>query len=121
LDSTPNIFAQRIGEKLLENNSDSVIVMVNNFGLSSALDDQNEIESALSLYQFNDNKWKLKTGGHRIDRSTVAFSAIHEFIYKNQHHLNLSDFDNHLDDIKSDWNNKAINDIIDDWIQISVD
>jgi len=121
LDSTPNIFAQRIGEKLLENNSDSVIVMVNNFGLSSALDDQNEIESALSLYQFSDNKWKLKTGGHRIDRSTIAFSAIHEFIYKNQYHLNLSDFDNHLDDIKSDWNNKAINDIIDDWIKISVD
>jgi len=121
LDSTPNIFAQRICEKLWENNSDSVLVMVNNFGLASALDDQNEMSSALTLYQYNDGKWKLKTGGHHIDRSTVAFTAVQEFIFKNQYHLNVIDFDNHLDDIKADWNNKAINDSIDEWISVSLD
>ena len=95
--------------------------MVNNLGLAQALDDQNEIDSALTLYQFIDQKWKQKSGGHRFEAPTQAFNAVQELVFKNQMHLNLIDFDNHLDDIKTDWNNKHINDVIDKWINVSVD
>ncbi|CAG2106722.1 unnamed protein product [Medioppia subpectinata] len=74
-DSTPNVFAQRLGEKLLENNSESVVVMVNNIGLAQALDDQNEIDSALTVYHMNDQKWRSKSGGHRFENPSQAFNA----------------------------------------------
>ncbi|XP_054164849.1 ER membrane protein complex subunit 8-like [Oppia nitens] len=118
-DSTPTVFAQRIGEKLLENNSEAMVVMVNNLGLAQALDDHNEIESALTVYHFNDQKWKSRSGGYHFDNPKQAFDAVQEFIFKDQKHLNLIDFDNHLDDIRLDWNNKHINDMIDKWIKVS--
>ncbi|CAG2167229.1 unnamed protein product [Oppiella nova] len=120
-DSQPNVFAQRLGEKVLENNSEAVVVMVNNIGLAQALDDQNEMDSALTVYHLSDQKWKAKSGGHRFENPSQAFNAVQEFIFKSQLHFQLIDFDNHLDDIRMDWNNKHINDVIDNWIKVSVD
>jgi len=117
LDSQPNVFAQRIAEKLWENNNDAVMVMVNNYGLASTLQDHNEMDSSLNLYQYFDGKWKQKSGGHRIEDSEKTYNAVQDLVYKSQQHLNLNDFDNHLDDIKCDWTNDEINKLIDDWIK----
>lgn len=35
---------------------------VNNFGLASALNEPDEVESAINLYQLSDGKWKIKAG-----------------------------------------------------------
>src|SRR6202000_3500132 len=98
-----------------------VVVIVNNIGLAQALDDQNEMDSALTVYHLSDQKWKAKSGGHRFENPSQAFNAVQEFIFKSQLHFQLIDFDNHLDDIRMDWNNKHINDVIDNWIKVSVD
>lgn len=116
-DSTPNIFVQKIAEKIAENSSDCLLVMVNNLGLAQALDDQNEIETALTTYQMVDQKWKQRTGGYRFHDPKQAFDAVQELIFKKQIHLTLNDFDNHLDDIKADWNNPDINQTIDQLVR----
>ncbi|RWS03857.1 COX4 neighbor-like protein [Dinothrombium tinctorium] len=116
-DSTPDVFAQKIADKLLEVNGDSYLVMVNNFGLPSAVCDQNNIENALLLYQCVDGKWKSKSG-IVYENPTATLSCIQQLIYQKQLHFNLVDFDNHLDDVTNDWRNQHINELINEIIAV---
>ena len=38
---------------------------------------------------------------------------MNQLIYEQQLHYDLTDFDNHLDDVSKDWSNKALNENID--------
>jgi len=115
-DSTPTVFAMKIAEKVWEQNSDSSMFMINNFGLANAFESVKELDKAVNLYQFGDGKWKLKNGGFRIDRAETTLDALNYFIYDVKLHESLNDFDNHLDDIKIDWTNEAVNQVLDEFI-----
>jgi hypothetical protein len=116
-DSYPDVFAQRIGEKIWEQNNDAVLLMVHNFGLASSVQEESDAETALHLYTCNDSKWRQKTGSLRLDDPKKAFDCLNELIYAQQRHFDLIDFDNHLDDISGDWANKHINLMIDNTIK----
>ncbi|RWS27063.1 COX4 neighbor-like protein [Leptotrombidium deliense] len=119
-DSTPDVFAQRIVDKMFEVNGDTILVMVriNNFGLPNVLSDKSNIDNAVHLYTCVDGKWKQKSGIVH-ENATKTLSAIQHLVYKKQVHMNIIDFDNHLDDVKCDWRNEDINEQINETISVN--
>ena len=45
----------------------------------------------------------------RLEKPSQAFESLNELLFNKQLHYDLVDFDNHLDDITSDWANLALN------------
>jgi len=116
-DSTPTVFAGKIAEKVWEQNNDAVMLMVNNYGLANAFDSIKDLDKALNLYQFVDGIWKMKNGGFHYDSPSTALECVNYFIYDVKLHESLIDFDNHLDDIKCDWTNESLNNVLDQFVQ----
>lgn len=106
-DSSPDFIAYRIADRINDHFEDSCLVMVDNQKLSLDCDDL-----AFVLYQCHDNKWKPKdkTNVHLeqgIKALGIASALLHSKTYRQ-----LSDFDNHLDDVKQDWSNQEVNEKI---------
>jgi len=116
-DSAPDVFAQKIADKIVEQNNQAVLVMINNFGLAASVQDENDAENALHLYASHDGKWKLKPSSLKLDDHKQAFDCLNELVYSKQRHFEIHDFDNHLDDISIDWSNNALNQLIDNTIK----
>jgi len=114
-DSSIDVFGQRIGEKLIELNPKTSIVILNSCNLADSLSKDVDLKNTLNLYEYVDSKWKAGSISIDCDDQEVV-DAIRYFIFKQQDHLNLNDFDCHLHDIKCDWLNKNINHLIDDWL-----
>ena len=109
----PTLFAERIAEKIYESNSDSVMLMISNYDLATAIDEANSLDEPLYLFYYAEGKWKLKNKGFQLENPDVTFEALQELIFKDQQHLNLVDFDSHLENVNFDWRNLAINNLID--------
>nr|CAG4645772.1 EOG090X0C9C [Lynceus sp. MCZ IZ 141354] len=111
-DSSPDVVAYRIGEKIAEYFSDAVLIMVDNKTLSFEL-----TNSAINVTQYNDGKWKAKD-----KKSVVLLPGQSQMLQGTTHlllervHSCLVDFDNHLDDISQDWLNRKLNGIISECI-----
>jgi len=120
IDSAPDVFAQRIAEKIWEQNNEAVLMMVYNFGLATSVQEESDAETALQLYTCNDAKWRHKGGCLSLENPKQAFDILNELIYGKQLHYELYDFDNHLDDITADWSNKYINTLIDNTINAEI-
>lgn len=60
-----------------------------------------------------------QTNRLKLENSSKSFDCINELIVNQGLQLGLNDFDNHLDDISSDWTNKRVNEkiaeIIESW------
>ncbi|XP_006824746.2 ER membrane protein complex subunit 8-like [Saccoglossus kowalevskii] len=84
--------------------------MIDNQKMSSSCS-----EVALKLFTFNENKseWKQKEMESSValedDEKCLAVSAD---LLRSKLYRDLSDFDNHLDDISLDWLNPDINSLI---------
>jgi len=61
-DSTPDVFAQRIADKIWEQNNQAILLSVHNMGLATCFLQETHADTALQLYSFTDSKWKLKPG-----------------------------------------------------------
>lgn len=130
-ETNPDSFASRIAEKIWEQNQDSVLLMLNHFELASALKDggPENFESILTLYTYssNDGKWRTKSSSSSssssvmlsLDQSEKAATAFKELLELKQYHLQLADFDDHLNDINNDWTNGSMNKIVDEWLETS--
>jgi len=133
-ETNPDSFASRIAEKIWEQNSDSVLLMLNHFELSATLrgENQENFESVLTVYTYtpNDGKWRTKSSSSSssssasyvalsIDQPEKASAAFKELLEIKQYHLQLSDFDDHLNDISNDWTNGSMNKLVDEWLEAS--
>lgn len=117
---TPTVFAEKIADKILETNSDSILLMVSNYDLAAAIDDVDKLKIPFYMYQNVDGKWKLPSNPNSKNFSLEGQSDIFELVkllvFKQQQHLNIIDFDSHLENIKNDWRNIKLNELIDEWI-----
>lgn len=115
----PNVFAEKIFEKIHEYNSDSVLIMLSDFNLAFAIDEPEKLTSPLFMFNYIDGKLKLKnqsTGrGFQLENSENVFEAIQDLVFKKRYHLNLVDFDTHLENTSYDWRNLKINGVIDNF------
>ncbi|KAH9424429.1 ER membrane protein complex subunit 8 [Dermatophagoides pteronyssinus] len=89
----PTVFAERISDKINEINPESVMIMLNDYNLATSIDNAEKLDQPLFLYNYVD--------------------AIKELIFQKQYHLNIVDFDLHLENCKHDWRNIKLNEIID--------
>lgn len=120
----PTVFAERIADKIVEANPDAVLFMISNYGLAISMDDITRLDSPFYMYQNFDGKWKLKNNseksnskGFTLEASSTVFELIKELIFKHSHHLNIIDFDLHLENVKNDWRNPKLSEAIEQHVK----
>ncbi|XP_076751445.1 ER membrane protein complex subunit 8/9 [Xylocopa sonorina] len=104
--------AHRIADKIAENYGNAILVVVDNkeitLGMSS---------NPLRVSEFIDGKWKLKDIIEvSYDKGVLHTDAMYSLLQAEQYR-NLIDFDNHLDDISLDWQNRKLNEVIEEAIK----
>jgi len=104
-DNNPDFIAYKIAEKIVDNSPDAVLMMVDNEKL-----DMDCKGTALKLYQMFDGKWKEMPSWHLVGGDAALVSSSE--LMRSKTYQSLFDFDNHLDDISSDWLNPDLNKII---------
>lgn len=104
-DNSPDFIAYKVAEKVIEHTPAAILMMINNQKMDSDCK-----ETALQLYQMQDNKWKDIPSWHLVG-GDVALVGCCELI-RAKTYQSLIDFDNHLDDISLDWLNTQINKVI---------
>lgn len=99
--------AHRIADKIVENYGSGLLVVVDNREMKL----ENTSSRPMRVSQYVDGKWKLKDV---IDISYDKGLRNTQFLLvKAELHKTLVDFDNHLDNISLDWQNRNLNEIID--------
>ncbi|XP_076288809.1 ER membrane protein complex subunit 8/9 [Lasioglossum baleicum] len=101
--------AHRIVDKIVENYGNGLLVVVDNREIKL----EKISSSPLRVSQYVDGKWKLKdvmdiSYDKGLIHTDVQYSFLKAGLYKN-----LVDFDNHLDNISLDWQNRNLNKSID--------
>lgn len=93
--------------------------MISNFNLTVSIDDASKLNSTLFIYTNNDGKWKLKNNSRdfKLEDAEFVEDVIQDIVFTKQYHLNLVDFDSHLENIKLDWHNSTLNRYIDELYQ----
>lgn len=114
----PTLFAERIADKIWEINSDSVLFMISNYDLATAVDDSEKLDQPFYMFNYTDGKWKLRNNSSnsrnfQLESSLKTFKLLNELILEKKYHLNLIDFDLHLENVKLDWRNSKLNEVID--------
>ncbi|XP_031844020.1 ER membrane protein complex subunit 8/9 [Nomia melanderi] len=105
--------AHRIADKIVDNYGNGLLVVIDNkeiitLGLNS---------SPLRVSQYVDGKWKLKDIiDIAYDKGAIHTDALYSLLKAGQH-KNLVDFDNHLDNISLDWQNRKLNKVIDEAVE----
>ncbi|XP_076645416.1 ER membrane protein complex subunit 8/9 [Halictus rubicundus] len=101
--------AHRIADKIVENYGNGLLVVLDNREIKL----EKMSSSPLRVSQFVDGKWKLKDIiDISYDKGLIHTDAQYFFL-KAGMYKNLVDFDNHLDNICLDWQNRKLNKIID--------
>lgn len=101
--------AHRIADKIAENNGNAVMVVVDNREVTFGMD-----SNPLRVSHFIDGKWKSRDQTNVMYDTAKARGNIIHSLLKSEHYRTLIDFDNHLDDVSLNWENKTLNKIIDE-------
>ena len=104
LDLSADKAANRIADKIAENFPSACLIVVDNKQLTLSME-----TPGIVLSQFSDGKWRnkdIKVDGEILD---VTAALLDQRAFKT-----LVDFDNHLDDVSQDWQNTALNKLIDE-------
>ncbi|XP_035721571.1 ER membrane protein complex subunit 8-like [Vespa mandarinia] len=104
--------AHRIADKIAENCSGAVLVVVDNKEMTL-----NMTSSPLRISQYVDGKWKLKDKSNIFYEGGVAPTDALYSLLEGEQYRNLVDFDNHLDNITLDWQNHKLNKVIDETVE----
>lgn len=99
-DNKPNMITHKIAEKLKENNTSSVVFMVDN----NKIHPSNK-RPCFTTYSFSDQRLKELNCNIKLEDQT--YEACFQLL-KEKKFNNLVDFDQHLDNIGLDWHNKNI-------------
>ncbi|MED6279476.1 ER membrane protein complex subunit 8 [Characodon lateralis] len=103
-DPRPNQVAQKVAARISENFNDAVIVMVDSGRLTMSC-----FEPILFIYDYIENKWKKREVTMDAFEDWSEAQKITSALLVGRSYENLIDFDNHLDDLRNDWTNPAIN------------
>ncbi|XP_043263530.1 ER membrane protein complex subunit 8 [Colletes gigas] len=104
--------AHRIADKIAENYGNALLVVIDNKEISFGVN-----SNRLRVSQYIDGKWKLKDITDVIcDKGVTHTDAVYSLL-KTEQYRNLVDFDNHLDDISLDWQNRKLNKIVDEAVE----
>ncbi|KAL5020980.1 hypothetical protein ScPMuIL_000135 [Solemya velum] len=96
--------AKTIGRKIVEHFPEACIFMIDN-----ALISNKPVSEAYRIYSMKDNQWRMLEKRHTVDEDTLATTAS---LLKLDVCRKLIDFDNHLDNLKYDWRNLEINEML---------
>ncbi|KFD54940.1 hypothetical protein M514_04122 [Trichuris suis] len=101
-DETPGTVAEELGEKIMSQFSDAVLIVLRNSALVSISD-----LDCLKVYSFVDSRWQPKNSNLIfLDNSRVSEAAIRSCL-KEKLYRSLTDFDDHLENVSLDfWNTK---------------
>lgn len=104
-------FGTRIVDKISENTDQrTILVTIDNRRLGMSMEDSAVIVRENSA---SDNRWKVKDPS-AVNFENGAFDLAKDLIFQYKQHKNVFDFDNHLDDISTDYLNVKLNMIIDE-------
>ncbi|XP_013777983.1 ER membrane protein complex subunit 8-like [Limulus polyphemus] len=106
-DSSPDAVAFKVAEKVYENFNNACLVIVDNQKVSVECR-----EVGFQLYQYSDNKWKLKDKTSVFLEQGHSALGIASTLLQSKVYRHLVDFDNHLDNITEDWTNQLLNEEI---------
>lgn len=101
-DSAPDQIALRVADKVAENFADACLVMVDNRLVSADCE-----KAPLVVFGCQDGRWRERPFALADKTLGVTAALLQAKTYRA-----LTDFDNHLDDIRRDWANREINDEI---------
>ncbi|KAK3875296.1 hypothetical protein Pcinc_019829 [Petrolisthes cinctipes] len=105
-DNVPDFLALKVAEKIAENNNDACLIMVDNKRLCLSLQSAPIIVSQLSA----EGKWRSKDKASvHVEEGTLE--VVSTLLQRRVQH-DVSDFDNHLDDLSCDWSNPQINKLL---------
>lgn len=104
-DSSPDVIAYKIGEKINEMFPNALLMIVDN----NKMDVECKV-TALDLYMCHDSKWSEGNPWQLIGGDSTL--ALVSELITGKTYQNLIDFDNHLDDIVLDWQNIPINKLV---------
>lgn len=104
--------AHRIADKIAENYSNALMVVIDNKDITLQMN-----SNPLRVAQFVDGKWKAKDIIDISYEKLVTYTGALHSLLKAEQYRNLVDFDNHLDDISLDWQNRKLNKIIDELLE----
>ncbi|EFN75526.1 ER membrane protein complex subunit 8/9 homolog [Harpegnathos saltator] len=101
--------AHRIADKIAENFNNALLVVVDNREVTLSMQ-----SSPLRISQSIDGKWKPKDKANIIYERDVAYTDVMYSLLKEEQYRSLVDFDNHLDNIRLDWQNQKLNEVIEE-------
>lgn len=104
-DNQLNHVAKTVGKKIQEYFSNACIFMIDNRQVNP-----DPVSEVYRIYSLKDTSWKE----HEKSKRTVEEETIRTAteLLKSGAHRKLLDFDNHLDNVKNDWRNPELSDLI---------
>lgn len=103
-DASPNQVAEKVASRIAEGFSDAALIMVDNakFTMDCAA-------PTIHVYEQHENRWRCRDPHHDYCEDWPEAQRISASLLDSRSYETLVDFDNHLDDIRSDWTNPEIN------------
>ncbi|GAB1293733.1 ER membrane protein complex subunit 8 [Apodemus speciosus] len=100
----PNQVAEKVASRIAEGFSDAALIMVDNakFTMDCAA-------PTIHVYEQHENRWRCRDPHHDYCEDWPEAQRISASLLDSRAYETLIDFDNHLDDIRSDWTNPEIN------------
>lgn len=100
----PNQVAEKVASRIAEGFSDAALIMVDNakFTMDCAA-------PTIHVYEQHENRWRCRDPHHDYCEDWPEAQRISASLLDSRSYETLVDFDNHLDDIRSDWTNPEIN------------
>lgn len=99
--------AHRIADKIAENFGNALMVVVDNREVTLTME-----TSPLRISQYSDGKWKTKDMADVVYDPPITQGTLLPFLLKAEFYRNLVDFDDHLDHVNLDLENKKLNKLI---------
>ncbi|CAL8400124.1 unnamed protein product [Arctogadus glacialis] len=103
-DSSPTPCALKIADKITEQCSNAVLLMIDGGKMSA-----HDRVPPIVMYERKDSKWILKDKHTIMLRQWEETRLIANQMLDSGDHALLVDFDSHLDDITKDWTNQKVN------------
>ncbi|GFN80029.1 ER membrane protein complex subunit 8/9 homolog [Plakobranchus ocellatus] len=105
-DNEMNHVARTIGRKVQENFHDACLFMIDNRKVRAE-----SVSQPYKIYTLRESGWK-DSDRKNISEDDISKEECSYALLKSGAHRQLCDFDNHFDDVRNDWRNLELNDLI---------
>ncbi|GFR71646.1 ER membrane protein complex subunit 8 [Elysia marginata] len=105
-DNELNHVARTIGRKVQENFQDACLLMVDNRKVKVE-----SVSQPYKIYTLRESGWK-DSDRKNLSEDSISKEECLYALLKSGSQRQLCDFDNHFDDVKNDWRNLELNDLI---------